>query len=120
MKSVDFKDVKPYQAPKHFGCSTLKLQGREETGCQTFWMGLSHFLPGGGAELDASPVEKVYFVIEGEVTVITGAKEKIVLKKWDSIHFGPGEEREIVNATNYPATMLVAIEYPNASAAKKG
>lgn len=114
MKNVEFKDVKPYSAPKHFGCSTLKLQGKEETGAQTFWMGLSHFLPGGGAELDASPVEKVYFVVDGEVTVIKGNKEKIVLRKWDSIHIGPGEEREIINATNNPATMLVAIEYPKA------
>ena len=114
MKKVELKDAKPYSPPKHFNMTALRLQGREETGAQKFWMGLSHFLPQGGAELDASPTEKVYFVLEGEVTVITGDKEKIVLKAWDSIHIGPNESREIVNETNRPASMLVVINYPDA------
>ncbi|WP_347451486.1 hypothetical protein [Acetoanaerobium noterae] len=50
MKKVDFKDVMPYKAPLHFDCATLKLQGLEETGASKFWMGVTHFLPGGGAE----------------------------------------------------------------------
>lgn len=114
MKKVEVGNVKPYQALKHFNMAALKLHGKEETGCQKFWVGVSHFLPGGGAELDASPVEKMYFVLEGEVTIIAPAKEKIVLRKWDSIHIGANEEREILNETNYPASMLVVINYPEA------
>jgi quercetin dioxygenase-like cupin family protein len=113
MKKVQLSDVSPYQAPKHFNMTALKLHGKEETGAQKFWMGLSHFLPGGGAEFDASPVEKIYFVLEGEVTVIDDKKEKIVLKAWDSIHIGAGEGREIINETNRPASMLVVINYPD-------
>ena len=120
MKKIEVKNVKPYQVPQHFNMVALKLHGKEETDSQKFWMGLSHFLPGGGAELDASPVEKVYFVLEGQVTVITGTKEKIVLGKWDSIHIGAGEEREIINETNSPASMLVVINYPDAAAPQKG
>jgi quercetin dioxygenase-like cupin family protein len=112
MRKVQLNDVKPYQAPKHFNMTALKLHGKEETGAQKFWMGLSHFLPGGGAEFDASPVEKIYFVLEGEVTVINDKKEKIMLKAWDSIHIGAGEGREIINETNRPASMLVVINYP--------
>lgn len=112
MKKVELKNVKPYQAPKHFAMTALRLHGKEETGAQKFWMGLSHFLPGGGAEYDESPVEKVYFVLEGEVTVKTG-QETIVLKPWDSVYIGAGEGREIVNATNKPASMLVVINYPD-------
>lgn len=114
MKKVEFKNVKPYQAPKHFNCSTLKLHGREETDCQKFWSGLTHFLPGGGAELDASPVEKMYMVLDGEVTIINADKDRIILRKWDSIHIGANEQREIFNDTNYPASMLVVINYPEA------
>ena len=55
MKKVELKDVKPYQAPGHYGMTALRLHGREEASSQTFWVGLSHFLPGGGAEFDASP-----------------------------------------------------------------
>ena len=111
MKKVQLKDVRPYEAPKHFHMKALKLHGKEETGSQRFWVGLSHFLPGGGAEFDESPVEKIYFVLEGEVTIKT-RKEEIVLGPWDSIYIGPAEGREIINRTNRPASMLVVISYP--------
>lgn len=111
MKKVEFKDVKQYQALKHFNMSAFRLQGKEETGAEKFWMGLSHFLPGGGAEYDASPTEKVYFVLEGEVTVKNDT-ETVILKAWDSLHIGPNEGREIINASNMPASMLVVINYP--------
>lgn len=113
MQKVEIKDVKPYQAPGHFGMVALRLHGKEETGAQKFWMGLSHFLPGGGAKYDQSPVEKIYFVLDGEITVI-GKSERMILKAWDSVRIGPGEGREIINETNKPASMLVVVNYPDA------
>jgi len=112
MKKVEFNEVKPYKAPKHFDCATLKLQGTEETGATKFWMGLTHFLPGGGAEYayEDSPTEKVYMVLEGEV-VVKSKTETIVLRKNDSLFIGPNEGREIINETNMPATMLVVVNY---------
>jgi quercetin dioxygenase-like cupin family protein len=111
MKKVVLKDVKPYQAPKHFNMTALRLHGKEETGTKKFWMGLSHFLPGGGAEFDRTPLEKIYFVLEGEITVKT-AQEEIVLQPWDSVYLEPNEGREIINRTNRPASMLVVMNYP--------
>jgi len=111
MKKVALQGVMPYSAPKHFNMCALKLHGRDETGAQKFWMGLSHFLPGGGAEMGATPTDKVYFVLEGEVTIVTPDSE-ITLKAMDSIFIGPGEQRAIVNKTNMPASMLVVINYP--------
>jgi hypothetical protein len=55
MKKIELKDVKPYQALRHFNMTALRLHGKEESGAEKFWMGLSHFLPGGGAEYDESP-----------------------------------------------------------------
>ena len=112
MKKVQLKDVNPYEAPKHFKMMSLRLHGKEETGAQRFWMGLSHFLPQGGAEYDESPLEKIYFVLEGEVTIKT-KKEEIILGRWDSMYIGPNEGREIINNTNKPASMLVVINYPD-------
>ena len=112
MKKVQIKDVKPYAAAKHYDCSTLKLHGREETGSVAFWMGVSHYLPGGG-EADTGPVEKCFFVLEGEVTVYNAAKEAFVLRKWDSLQVQAGEERTLKNETNFPATVLVVIPYPD-------
>jgi len=112
MKKVQLEHVKPYQASKHFNMTALRLHGKEETGAQRFWMGLSHFLPQGGAEYDASPLEKIYFVLTGELTIRTKAEE-IVLKPWDSVYIGPNEGREIINNGNKPASMLVVINYPD-------
>jgi quercetin dioxygenase-like cupin family protein len=111
MKKVEIKDAKQYQAPGHFNMTSMRLHGKEETCAEKFWMGLSHFLPGGGAEMGATPTEKIYFVLEGEVTIQTPTEE-IVLRPSDSIFIGPGEQRAIINKTNMPASMLVIINYP--------
>lgn len=113
MKKVAFKDVKPYNPPGHTNMTALKIQGKEETGLSRFWVGVSHFLPAGAAEwgYEDNPEEKVYFVLEGEITV-RNSDETIVLKKWDSVYLGPNEGREVVNNTNKPATMLVTITNP--------
>jgi len=112
MKKVELKDVKPYAAPGHFNMTALRLHAKGETDCQGYWMGMSHFLPQGGAELGAVPAEMVYFVLEGELTLYDEKKNKTVLKKWDSIHIAPGEVRSLINETNLPATQLVIGTYP--------
>jgi len=112
MKKVELKNVVSYNAPLHFDMKAMKLHGTEETGATKFWMGMSHFLPGGGAEwaYENSPTEKVYFVLEGEI-VVKSKDEKFVLRKGDSIFIGPNEGREMINETNDVATCLVAISY---------
>jgi glyoxylate utilization-related uncharacterized protein len=113
MKKISLSEVKPYAAPKHFNMTAMRLQGKEETGIQKFWMGLSYFLPGGGAEwgYEDNPQEKVYLVLDGEVTV-KSKTEEITLKAMDSLYLGPNEGREIINKTNKVATMLVVITNP--------
>ncbi len=114
MKKIRLQDVAPYDAPGHFGMTAMRLQGQEETGASKFWMGLSHFLPGGGAgwAYEDNPLEKVYFVLEGEVKVKSKGEE-FVLQKFDSLFLGPNEGRELINNTNMPASMLVVIAYPD-------
>lgn len=103
--------VKPYDAKKHFDMKGLRLQGFDASPAVNFWVGLSHFLPGGGAEMDGSPLEKVYVVVEGELTIVTEAGET-TLKKLDSCWLAPGERRQVLNRTNMPASMLVIMPYP--------
>jgi len=110
MKKVSLAQVKPYEAPGHFKMVALRLSGKEETGAEKFWVGMSHFLPGGGAEFGATPAEKYYFVLDGEITVKT-EKEEITLGPWDSVYIAPNEGREIINKTNKPVSMLVVINY---------
>ena len=103
--------AKPYQAPNHFDMRGLRLQGFEPGGPEKFWVGLSHFLPGGGAGPDSSPLEKVYVVLNGRLSVEAGG-ESAELQAMDSCTIGANVERRIVNATNEIVTMLVIMPYP--------
>jgi mannose-6-phosphate isomerase-like protein (cupin superfamily) len=101
-------EAKPYEAPNHRQYCSLRLFGAEAGGTQTLIAGVSHFLPGGGAGPDASPPEKVYFVLAGELTVIVDGKET-VLEKNDSCVIGSNENREIINRGNEVCSILVAV-----------
>jgi quercetin dioxygenase-like cupin family protein len=107
-------DARPYEAPKHFDMRGLRLQGFDASPAENFWVGLSCFLPGGGAESDATPIEKVYVVLEGTVTVTTD-EGSVKLHALDSCHLRAGERRSIINTTNLPASMLVVMPYPKES-----
>jgi quercetin dioxygenase-like cupin family protein len=111
MKVTRFEDAKPYVAPNHFEMRSLRLQGFEAGGPEKFWTGLSHFLPGGGAGPDASPLEKVYVVLTGELTVTVG-KDQVVLRAMDSCFIPGNETREVKNNGNHVASMLVVMPYP--------
>jgi mannose-6-phosphate isomerase-like protein (cupin superfamily) len=111
MQVTRIADARPYEAPKHHGGHMLRLQGHDASPAQSSWVGLSHFLPGGGAERDATPIEKVYVVLSGEVTVVTDDGEA-TLGPMDSCYLAPNEAREVVNRSNLPASMLVVMPYP--------
>jgi len=106
-----FDEAQPYQAPNHFDMRAVRLQGFEEGGPSNFWVGLSHFLPGGGAGPDSSPLEKVYVILAGNLTVIAEGEE-VVLGPYDSCTIGANVVREVANRGNHVATMLVVMPYP--------
>ncbi len=58
----------PYEAPNHFDMRCLRLQGKEAGPSTQMWMGMSQILPGGHTDLDGSPMEKLYLVLEGDCT----------------------------------------------------
>lgn len=107
-----FVDAETYDAPNHWGVTGLRLQGFEDGGSENQWVGFSQFLPGGGAGPDSTPFEKVYVVLEGEMTVTIG-DEDTVLGPMDSCTIPPGEIRKIENRTNHICKMLVVIPYPD-------
>jgi len=111
MRVRRFEDATSYDAPNHWGVTGLRLQGFEDGGPENQWVGFSQFLPGGGAGPDSTPFEKVYVVIEGEMTVtIDGADT--VLAAMDSCTIPAGTERKIENRSNHVCKMLVVMPYP--------
>lgn len=108
MNVTRLSDAERYEVPKHHGMSTLRLQGGAASGLTAFTIGLSIALPAGGAEHGSSPRERVYVVVEGELTVLTDGEE-IVLRPLDSVAIAPGEDRTLENRTNRPVLFLVVM-----------
>jgi quercetin dioxygenase-like cupin family protein len=104
------RDAQRYEPPNHYDMRALRLQGFEEGGPTGFWVGLSHILPGGRAGPDASPIEKVYVVLAGHIT-ITAEGQAAELGPLDSVRIGPNIERSVLNPTNEVASMLVILPY---------
>ena len=112
MKVTRLNDAKPYEAKLHHDMTALRLQGLEASELESFSCSLSYFLPGGGAEWSASANEKVYVVIEGEITILTGDSDQPVettLGPLDSCLIGFDEQRAVENRGNKPVTMLVIV-----------
>jgi quercetin dioxygenase-like cupin family protein len=109
-------EAKPYFPPEHHDMRCLRLQGHEAGPADLLWMGMSQLLPGGHTSLDASPMEKFYVVLEGEVTITSDSGVE-TLRQWDSCRIAPGEKRALRNETNRPAAILLAMPYPGV---KKG
>jgi mannose-6-phosphate isomerase-like protein (cupin superfamily) len=111
MQITRYNTALRYDAPGHYDVAALRLQGGDASASRFAWIGLSHFLPGGGAEMAASPLEKIYVVLAGEVTVELGDGTIERLGPLDSC-FIPGDEaRAVRNEGNAVATMLVAMPH---------
>ncbi|MBS0426489.1 MAG: cupin domain-containing protein [Proteobacteria bacterium] len=114
MHVTRFDQAPVYEAPRHFDMRCLRLQGKEAGPSEQMWMGMSQILPGGHTGLDGSPMEKLYLVLEGRLTVIgelDGQTEEQELGPYDSCRFAPGEKRQLVNRTSRP--VLVALVMPH-------
>ena len=112
MKVTRLNEAVPYTAPKHSQTiHTMHLQHKNLGSDAPFWVGCSYYLPGAEAEWDASPLKKVYIVLDGQLTIAFDQGE-VLLGPMDSIYIGPNENRRIRNDTKRVATMLVVMPYP--------
>ena len=97
-----------YVAPAHHDVATMRLQGHEAGATERFWVGLSYYLPGGGADEAPTSEETVYVVLDGTLVVQADGREEEV-GPLDSVHLPKGTRRRVDNRSPYPATLLVII-----------
>jgi mannose-6-phosphate isomerase-like protein (cupin superfamily) len=107
MHVTRINEAKPYDAPRHFGMRGFRVQGGDVSAFGT-QVGVSIFEPGGGAEMCASQVDRVYIVAHGEITVTVGG-EATVLRALDSCFIPAGETRALRNRGVVPAVMITVI-----------
>jgi len=105
-------ECKKYSPPKHdVTIHAMHLQ-HKNNGCDApYWVGCSYYLPGSRAEMCNTPLDKIYVVTEGEITVELENSEVAKLYPGDSVYIGRDETREVRNETNDVAAMLVIMPY---------
>ena len=109
---VRFDNAKQYSAPLHdVTVHSMFLQHKSTGADANFWVSVSYYLPGSKAEMSSSPLERIYVVLDGELTV-EFEDETVVLNKLDSVYIGPNETREARNDSNKVVTILVVMPYP--------
>jgi len=120
MHVTRFAKAPPYEAPGHEHMQMVRLQGREAGPTDSLWMGVSTIEPGGGTTLDASHLEKIYVVLEGEI-ILSNGQEEVTLSRWDSCRIAPFEKRQLRNMSDLAASVLLAMpahDPPAAATAK--
>ena len=107
--------VYTYSAPGHSGCIPTRLfdpeGGLNGVDGTKMIMGITHFQPGGGCDYGANPLESIYYILSGEMTLKTEDGET-VLKKGDSYHCVGGVPKSVTNTGSTVTQMLVCLLPP--------
>ena len=113
MKKVAFADISNWgMPPAHFNMRSARFMGADRDRAHRASGAASPSTSPGAASSgrgEDSPNEKVYLVLEGELTLTGKDGRKIVLGPKDSIYIGPGEGRSLLNTGSDGATMLVVV-----------
>ena len=101
-----------YDAPQHYGVEGILKLTKDQT--QRTIINYSYFQPDGGAQMSSAPVERVYFVVKGSITIrgkesSEEKREVYRLGPGDIIYIAPGEERELTVNGRQPAEVLVFV-----------
>jgi quercetin dioxygenase-like cupin family protein len=106
MKLIKASDCEYYEAKKHFNCWTGHKVTPGETS-KRLNIGYSHFLPNGGAEMSASPLERIYYLLTGSMAVKDKNEEEFIMQPGDMVYIAPDEERSVRILGPEIATILV-------------
>ncbi|WP_199191238.1 cupin domain-containing protein [Amycolatopsis sp. CA-126428] len=106
MQVTRLADAEPFDPPGHHGVGPVRLQGGHGATPGRVSVVLSHYLPGGEAQMAPQPAETIYVLVAGELVMISDGAEE-TLHPFDSVRFTAGTVRQVVNRTHLPASMLV-------------
>ena len=115
-KDTEGSTVYGYSAPGHYDCEPTRLHDNGGSGANgveggKMIMGITYFQPGGRTDYGANPLESIYYILEGEMTLKTEDGET-VLKAGDSYHCVGGVAKSVTNNGSSVAQMLVCLLPP--------
>lgn len=110
MNVTRFDDAPQYFPDNHFSMRCVRLQGHEAGPAESLWLGVSTIEPGGYTTMSASPVEKHYVVLSGELVMQTDDGE-VLLRERDSCRLAPNEGRALKNLSSEPVSVLLAMPF---------
>ena len=90
--------------PHHIDMKTFPLFEKSPDG--DLALSVSYYLPGGGVEMGPQPVEVIFYVLDGCITIQTEDGD-IPLEKGEAIHISAGEKKGVRNNGSAPASILV-------------
>ena len=74
-------------------------------------MGITYFAPGGYTDFTNNPMESIYYILSGQMTLKTDDGET-VLKEGDSFHCVGGVNKSVFNSGEEVCKMLVVLQPP--------
>lgn len=115
-KDTEGSTVYSYTAPGHYDCEPTRLHdvaggGANDVDGGKMIMGITYFQPGGRTDFGANPLESIYYILEGEMTLKTDTEET-VLHAGDSFRCAGGVNKSVTNNSDGVTQMLVCLLPP--------
>ena len=115
-KGVEGSTVYAYSAAGHYECVPTRLHDVDGGGANDIEggkiiMGITYFVPGGSTEFTSNPMESIYYILTGEMTLKTEDGET-VLHAGDSFHCVGGVAKSVTNTGTEVCQMLVVLQPP--------
>ena len=115
-KGVEGSTVYAYSAAGHYECVPPRLHDVDGGGANDIEggkiiMGITYFVPGGSTDFAANPLESIYYILTGEMTLKTEDGET-VLHAGDSFHCVGGVAKSVTNTGTEVCQMLVVLQPP--------
>ena len=112
-KGVEGSTIYTYTAAGHNDCVCTRLHDPADVDGGRLINGITYFIPGGGTDFGANPLESIYYILDGEMTLKTDDGET-VLHAGDSFHCCGGCNKSVRNTGTTVTRMLVVLLPPQA------